>query len=183
MVANLPPWGSGQRPAAQPPAANWAPNSFGQPASRSRPWLAVAVALTAAIAIAALIMASTRSTSPSAPTTTTAPTHSQAEIAGAKQQLCDMYQLAAKAVQVDTAGTDKALARIATTNGALMLDVAASNPALDANYREPARALEAAYLTVTAKSSYGVASEADFQSALDNVIAKDAAMKKVCSGG
>ncbi|BBY03532.1 hypothetical protein MSEO_40310 [Mycobacterium seoulense] len=94
-----------------------------------------------------------------------------------------MYQLAAKAVQVDTAGTDKALARIATTNGALMLDMAASNPALDANHRDAARALEAAYLTVTAKSSYGVATEADFQSALDDVIAKDAAMKKVCSGG
>lgn len=94
-----------------------------------------------------------------------------------------MYKLAAQSVQVDTAGTDKALARIATTNGALMLDIGASNPALDANHRNTARALEAAYLTVTAKSSYGVATEAEFQSALDDVIAKDTAMKKVCGGG
>ncbi|EFG77087.1 hypothetical protein HMPREF0591_3014 [Mycobacterium parascrofulaceum ATCC BAA-614] len=94
-----------------------------------------------------------------------------------------MYQLAAKAVQVDTAGTDKALARIATTNGALMLDRAASNPALDCKHRDAAGALKAAYLTVTAKSSYVVASETDFQSALDNVIGKDAVMKKVCGVG
>lgn len=94
-----------------------------------------------------------------------------------------MYRLAAQSVQVDTAGTDKALARIATTNGALMLDMGASNPALDANHRDTARALESAYLTVTAKSSYGVATDAEFQSALENVIANDAAMKKVCGGG
>ncbi|WP_306460837.1 hypothetical protein [Mycobacterium paraseoulense] len=64
-----------------------------------------------------------------------------------------------------------------------MLDMAASNPALDANHRDAARALEAACLTMTAKSSYGAATEAAFQSAIDDAIAKDAAMKKVCSGG
>jgi len=64
-----------------------------------------------------------------------------------------------------------------------MLDMGARNPALDANLRDTARALESAYLTVTAKSSYGVATDAEFQAALDNVIAKDAAMKKACGGG
>ncbi|WP_369829880.1 hypothetical protein [Mycobacterium sp. ACS4054] len=168
---------------ASPPAGNWSPNYPTQPASRGLPWQGGAVSLTFVIAIAALIVALTRPTGARSSVTTATRTYTATEIAAAQRQLCDTYKLAAHAVQVDTAGTDKALARIATTNGALMLDMAASNPALDANYRDPARALEAANLTVTAKSSYGVASEADFQSALDTVIAKDAAMKKVCSGG
>lgn len=182
MVGNEP-WSPGERPPAQPPPGYRPPNHYEPPASRSHPWLASAVALTAVLAVAALTIALTRPAAPSAPTASTAPTHAPADVAAAQQRLCDMYQLAAKAVQVDTAGTDKALARIATTNGALMLDMGASNPALDENHRDAARALEAAYLTVTAKSSYGVATEAEFQSALDNVIAKDAAMKKVCGGG
>lgn len=182
MVGNEP-WSPGERPPAQAPPGYRPPNHTGPPASRSHPWLASAVALTAALAVAALTIALTRPAVPSASTASTTPTHAPADVAAAQQRLCDMYQLAAKAVQVDTAGTDKALARIATTNGALMLDMGASNPALDENHRDAARALEAAYLTVTAKSSYGVATEAEFQSALDNVIAKDAAMKKVCGGG
>ncbi|WP_083213468.1 hypothetical protein [Mycobacterium malmoense] len=182
MVGNQP-WSPGERPPAQPPAGYRPPNHFGPPASRSHPWLAIAVALTAALAVAALTVALARPAAPSASTASTVSTHAPADVAAAQQRLCDMYQLAAKAVQVDTAGTDKALARIATTNGALMLDMGASNPALDENHRDAARALETAYLTVTAKSSYGVATEAEFQSALDNVIAKDAAMKKVCGGG
>ncbi|OCB35305.1 hypothetical protein A9X02_21880 [Mycobacterium malmoense] len=181
MVANQPSWEPGVGPPAQPPAANWVPNHFGQPARRSRAWLTVALALTAAIS--ALVVALAQPTAPSAPAISAAPSYSPTDVADAQQQLCDMYQLAAKAVQVDTAGTDKALARIATTNGALMLDRAASNPALDCKHRDAAGALKAAYLTVTAKSSYVVASETDFQSALDNVIGKDAVMKKVCGVG
>ncbi|MCV7396851.1 hypothetical protein H5P32_20025 [Mycobacterium paraseoulense] len=182
MVGNEP-WRPAGGPAPQPPWANWSPKYVEQPVPRSRPWLAIAVVLTAGLAIAALILARTRPRAPSSSTATTTPTHAPADVAAAQQQLCDMYQLAAKAVQVDTAGTHKALARIATTNGALMLDMAASNPALDANHRDAARALEAACLTMTAKSSYGAATEAAFQSAIDDAIAKDAAMKKVCSGG
>ena len=183
MVGDLPS-GHGEGPSAPPPAGSWPPPQFPQPASRPRPWLAVAVVATAAVAVAALVVALMRPTaSNSLASTSATPTHTPAETAAAQQRLCDMYNLAARAVQVDTAGTDKALARIATTNGALMLDMGANNPALDANHRDTARALESAYLTVTAKSGYGVATDAEFQSALEDVNAKDAAMKKVCGGG
>lgn len=83
-------------------------------------------------------------------------------------------------MQVDTNGNNPASARIATTNGAVMLDNAAANPALDAAQRDAARALAAAYLKTTAMGNRDVASDADFHAALDDLIAKDAAMKKVC---
>lgn len=167
-----------------PLAGSWPPPYLPQPVSLPRPWMVLTVMVTAAVAVAALVMALMRPTaSHSSANATTTPTFTPAEIAAAQQRLCGMYKLAAQSVQVDTAGTDKALARIATTNGALMLDMGANNPALDTNHRDTARALESAYLTVTAKSSYGVATEAEFQSALEDVLARDAAMKKVCGGG
>ena len=69
------------------------------------------------------------------------------------------------------------------TNAAVMLDDAAANPALDAKHRDAARALATAYLTVTAKGSSDIATDAEFRAALDDVVAKDAAMKQVCGGG
>lgn len=179
-----PPAEHGERPPFPPPAGNWAPPNLGQPASRLRPWLAIAVAATAAVAVAALVVALTRPTdSRSSGTTTTAPTHTPAEIAAAQHQLCDTYKLAARAVDVDTGGQDRALARIATTNGAVMLDNAAANPALDAKHRDAARALAAAYGSLTAMGSNVVASDAQYQAALDDITAKDAAMKSVCANG
>lgn len=108
--------------------------------------------------------------------------YSADETLAAQRQLCKTYKLVAQAAQVDTAGTDKALARIATTNGALMLDMAAANAALDSSHRDAARALATAYATLTAKGTYGVASDADYRAALDDAIAKDFAMKKLCGG-
>nr|WP_082975673.1 hypothetical protein [Mycobacterium sp. E2238] len=176
-------WGPGEGPAAQPPIANWPPNYLGRPASRSHPWLAIAVALTGATAIAALIVALARPTATSPSAAATAPTPGPTEVAAAQQQLCNVYKLAAQAAQVDTAGTDKALARIATTNGALLLEMAAANPLLDTKHRDAAHALSMAYGTLTAKGSAGVATDVDYQAALNDAIAKDAAMNKVCSGG
>jgi hypothetical protein len=178
------PSGFGEGPIAQPPAGNWPPPSLGQPAARPRPWLAIAVAVTAAVAAAALVVALAQpGSSHSSVPTTTAPTRTPAEVVAAQQQLCDTYKLAARAVQVDTNGTDKALARTATTNAAVMLGNAAADPALDAQHRDAARALATAYLTATARASNGVVADAEWQAALDDVIAKDAAMKKVCGGG
>lgn len=177
-----PPAGSGQGPAAQPLVRNWPPNAVGPPSMGSRPWMAIAVAVTAAVAVAALVVTLTRPRRFNSPVTTTAATYSPAEIAAAQQKLCDTFKLAAESVQVDTAGTDKTLARIATTNGAPMLDMGAHDPALDTQLRDAARVLEGAYLTVTAKSSYGVVTDAEFQAALDGAIPKDAAMKKACGG-
>ncbi|WP_041321272.1 hypothetical protein [Mycobacterium intracellulare] len=178
------PSGYGERPITPPPVGSWPPPNLGQPASRPRPWLAISVAVTAAVAVAALVVALTRgANSPSSVTTTTpAPTQSPAQTAAAQQQLCDTYKLAARAVQVDTNGSDKALARTATTNAAVMLENASADPALDAQHRDAARALATAYLTATAKATSGVVTEAEWQAALDDVIAKDAAMKQVCGG-
>lgn len=179
-----PPAEHGERPPFPPPAGNWPPPNLGQPARRPRPWLAIAVAATAAVAVASLVVALTRPTdSHSSATTITAPSHTTAEIATAQQQLCGTYNLAAHAVQVDTNGSDKALARTATTNAAVMLENAAANPALDAQHRDAARALATAYLTATAKATNGVAADDEWQAALGDVIAKDAVMKKVCGGG
>ncbi len=98
------------------------------------------------MAVAALIVALTHSTrAASATPRPRVRTYTAAETAAAQRQLCDTYKLAARAVQVDTNGSDKALARIALTNAAVMLDNAAADPALDAKHRDAARALATAY--------------------------------------
>ncbi|CCK53919.1 Exported protein of unknown function [Mycobacterium canettii CIPT 140060008] len=154
------------------------------PMPRTRSWPAITVAsIAAVVAVAALIVALTNARPAATPATTSVPTYTAAETAAAQRQLCDTYRLAAQAVQIDTAGSDKALARIATTNGAVMLDMAAANPALDSNDREAARALAKTYITLTAKGSYGVATDAEYRAALDDLIGKDAAMKKICGDG
>ena len=122
------------------------PTYSAQLAPRSRTWPAIALAAIATVvAVAALIVALINIAAAATQQTTKQPTYTAAETAAAEQQLCDTYRLAARAVQVDTAGSDKALARIATTNGAVMLDHAAANPALGSNHRDAARALAEAY--------------------------------------
>lgn len=135
------------------------------------------------VAVAALIVALTNARPAVTPATTSPPTYTAAETAAAQRELCETYKLVARAVEVDTAGNDRALARIADTNGAVMLDIAAASPALDSRQRDAARALARAYGTVTAKGNSVVASDAEYQAALEDVIAKDAEMKKVCGGG
>ncbi|MEE2851289.1 MAG: hypothetical protein VX424_01360 [Actinomycetota bacterium] len=166
-----------------PPAGSWPPPHLPQPVSRPRPWMAAAVMLTAAVAVAALIVSLTRPTASRPVATATAPSYSPAEIRAAQKTLCDTYRLIARAVEVDTSGTDKALARIADTNGALMLDMASAAPALDDNHRDAARALATAYGTVTAMGNSAVATDAEYRAALDDVTAKDSVMKKVCGVG
>ncbi|OBJ70092.1 hypothetical protein [Mycobacterium colombiense] len=173
----------GEGPSAQPPAESWPRPDISQPPSRPRPWLAIAVVVSAAVAVAALAIALIRpAASHSSATTTATPTHTPAETAAAQQRLCETYKLAARAVQVDTNGSDKAFARIALTNSAMLLFNASNAPALDEQQRSAAQALATAYLTDTAKSSEGVASEAEFQEAVADVNAKDSAMRKVCGG-
>nr|WP_231984378.1 hypothetical protein [Mycobacterium sp. E342] len=139
--------------------------------------------MTAVVATAALIVALVRPTESRSPTTASTPTYGAAEITAAQQELCDTYKLAALAVQVDTNGGDKAFAPIALTNSAVMLSNAATDPALDAEHRNAARALAAAYLTDTAKSSECAATEAEFRAAVHDVNAKDAVTKRICGGG
>ncbi|OBB93334.1 hypothetical protein [Mycobacterium sp. 852002-40037_SCH5390672] len=182
MVGDLPS-GHGEGLSAQPAAGSWPPPHFPQLVSRPRPWLAIAVVVTAAVAVAALVVALMRPTSPHTSVHSAAPTHTTSELATAQQRLCETYKLAARAVQVDTNGSDKAFARIALTNSAILLFSVSNDPALDEQHRSAAQALATAYLTDTAKSSEGAATEAEFQEAVADVNAKDAAMKKVCGGG
>lgn len=175
------PSGVGEGQTAQPPTGNWPPPFVGQSALRPRPWLVIAVAATAAVAIAALIVALTRSTTLDTSTKTMAPTYTAAEISRAERQLCDTYKLAARSVEVETNGTDKALARIALSNAAGMIDDAARDPAIEAKNRDTARALAAAYRTSNALGS--VATDTEYRTALDSIVAKDAAMRQACSDG
>ncbi|WP_308458129.1 hypothetical protein [Mycobacterium kansasii] len=84
-------------------------------------------------------------------------------------------------MQVETTGSDRALARVALTNAAAMLDNAAADPALDARHRDAARSLAKAYRTTTAMGS--VATETEYRAALDDIIAKDAQMRQACANG
>lgn len=73
---------------------------------------------------AALIVALTRPTNSGPATaagTTAEPTYTAAETAAAHQKLCEVYKLAARAVQIATNGDNPAFANIATVNGAVML--------------------------------------------------------------
>jgi hypothetical protein len=177
------PTGHRRGPSVQPPEGSWAPPDFHLPSSRSSLWLAIAVGGTAALAVASLVLALTRPTASERTPAATASTPAPAEVSAARRQLCDTYKLVARAVDVDTGGQDRALARIATTNGAVMLDNAAANPALEAKPRDAARALAAAYGTLTAVGSNVVATDAQYQAALDDITAKDAVMKSVCANG
>lgn len=176
------PQGFDERAVAQPPAGPLPSNYVGQRPPRSRPWSAISLVLTAVVAVAALLIALMRPASDKPIASSLAPTYSAADVAAAQKQLCDTYQLLARAVEVDSNGTGKALARIADTNGAAMLNIA-SAAALNANHRDAARALAMAYGTVTAMGNNIVASDADYRTAVGDVVAKDAAMKKVCGGG
>ncbi len=182
MVGDLPS-DFGEGSTTRPPAGQWPPTQAIPTPARSRTWPAVALAATAmVVAVAALIVALTNSR-PAASPATTVPTYTAAETAAAQRQLCDTYKLAARAVQVDTNGSDKALARIAThqrRRHARQLPQPIRLSTL--THRDAARALAMAYATTTARA-HGVATDAECQAALDDVIAKDAVMKKVCGGG
>ncbi|UCA22814.1 hypothetical protein LTS70_20050 [Mycobacterium kansasii] len=173
----------------QPPAPQWTPPYPVQLAPRSRSWPLAALAGIGIVAIvlsaAALIVALTRPTSSSpaaAPATTASPTYTAAKIAAAHQKLCDVYRVAARSVQVATNGDSTALANIATVNAAAMLErTVDSTAALTATDRTSALALAEAYGNATA-----LAVERDtvaWQSAADDVNAKDARMKALCGAG
>ncbi|OBI94822.1 hypothetical protein A5625_08805 [Mycobacterium sp. 1465703.0] len=172
----------GDGPTAGPHGSpQWTPVFPTQPQPHPRTWPAVVLAAVATtVAIAALVVALTRPTAPKSPIPVTAPSYSAAETSLAQRQLCDTYKVAAKSVEVDTNGADKALARIALSNAAGMLDAGAAAPAVDAKLRDAARALAAAYRMSNALGS--VATDAEYQAALDDIVAKDATMKKACSG-
>lgn len=182
MTENGPP-NLGERASIHPSAGQWTPTYPAATAPRSRIWPAIAIAgIAAFVAVAALIVALMKPMSSNSSTTSTVARYSAADVAGAQRQLCDTYRVQARTVRADTNGNNEALARIAATNGAVMLFNAASNPALDSQHRDAARALATAYGNVSAMGSKGVATDAEWQAVLDEANAKDAVMKQVCGG-
>ncbi|WP_163745481.1 hypothetical protein [Mycobacterium lacus] len=173
-----------------PTTGQWTPTYPTHPA-RSRTWPLVGVAGLAIVAVvlgaAALIVALTRPTTsgPAAvPGTTAAPTYTAAETAAAHQKLCDVYKLAARSVQIDTHGGDRALAGVATVNGAVMLEQAVSaTPALAPAERAAAMTLAEAFTSASATASFLHRDDPKWQAMVDDVNAKDARMKAVCGGG
>ncbi|WP_234786500.1 hypothetical protein [Mycolicibacter sinensis] len=141
---------------------------------RSRNWLTATLAAVAVVlATAALIVALTRSGSGSTPT------YTAAQKGEAKAKLCDQYKLAAQAMHIETSKPgDPALARVALTNGALILETASANPALEAKYSKAARALAAAYQTQTAMGT--TAPVEQYQKAGEDLNAKDRVMQGLC---
>ncbi|OMC30689.1 hypothetical protein A5739_01355 [Mycobacterium colombiense] len=179
MPGDLPPApGSGPTAGASGPT-QWSPVFPTQPQARPRTWPAALLAGAATVlAIAALIVALTRPTAMKPTTTSTAPTYTAADASVAQRRLCDRYKLAARSVETDTNGTDKALARVALSNAAGMLDDATADPAIDAKLRDAVRALAAAYRTSNALSSF--ATDAEYRAALDDIVAKDAPVRNAC---
>ncbi|POX79544.1 hypothetical protein C3469_26050 [Mycobacterium kansasii] len=171
------------------PSERWTPPYPTQTSPRSRTWPAVTLAPDAALlSAAALIVALTRppSSSPAAaPATTAQPTYTPVEVAAAHRRVCDVYNKAARAVQIETNGENPALAGVAAINGAVMLEAAVNAAlALASGDRAAALALADAYSNTTAMSSIASGqNDPAWRAALDDVNAKDAKMKAMCSGG
>ncbi|MCV7087466.1 hypothetical protein [Mycolicibacter hiberniae] len=107
------------------------------------------------------------------------PTYTAAEKAAAGEKLCNQYKLAGRAAHVETrADGDTALARISMVNGALILETAASDPAIDSKYREAARELADSYRTMAASGSIGGPDE--YQDLINITNAKLSTMKSLC---
>ncbi|WP_419538339.1 hypothetical protein [Mycobacterium colombiense] len=95
-----------------------------------------------------------------------------------------MYKLAARAVQIDTNGDNPALAGVASVNAAVALGQAVNAaPAIASGDRAAALALAAAYTKATAMGSWSQRDDPAFRAEVDDVNAKDAAMKKICDVG
>lgn len=108
-------------------------------------------------------------------------TPTAAQRAAAQATLCDRYGLAARSVQIGTKSPDNvALARISLTNGAVMLEAAAADPALDASARDAAHELALGYQDLTAMGTNGVVEQTQFQDAMNAVNNRDRAQKELC---
>lgn len=185
-MAGESPHNFGDGPRQHPSQPSWIPPQPSRNRLRPRTWPAVALASFAcAMAVAALIVASINGKPTSSVVNSqTSATPSALEAANAHAQLCDSYARAARAVQIESHGGGTALARIATVNGAAMLETAASAPAVKPDERSAALSLARTYRSLTAVGSVVNGSDDPvWRSAIAEVTAADAAMKKVCSGG
>lgn len=108
------------------------------------------------------------------------PTYSAAQRLAAKTDLCGKFKPAMDAVHIETNGPDAGFGRIALVNGALILDDASSNPALDPNLRDAAKAVVLAYENLVVESSLNSVGKSPFDTAVDAVNAKEHVLKDLC---
>lgn len=100
-------------------------------------------------------------------------TYSAAQKTVAKTDLCGQFKPAMDAVHIETNGPDAGFGRIALVNGALILETAASSPALESTYRDSANAVVQTYESLVVESSRGGAGDSRFDSAVDAANAKE----------
>lgn len=189
MAGDLPP-APGQGPATGPPPSpiQWGAPPFPmQQPPRPRAWSATVLAAVAVLlGAAALVVALTRSPgslSAGSTSTATAPSYTAQEAEAAHQKLCDVYKVAARSVDIDTNTDNRALAGAVSVNAAVMLEqVVSAAPAMSSGDRAAALTLAAAYTRATAMGSALQRDDPQFRSEVDDVNAKDAAMKKICGG-
>ncbi|MGV0627828.1 hypothetical protein [Mycolicibacter minnesotensis] len=148
------------------------------PQPRPRRWpLALTflcMALNATLAATALTIALS-----SSPLT---PTYTPAQRLSAQAHLCSTFNIASDAVRTATDARSgfvavAVVARNSLTNAALMLETAASNPALDSKYRDAGLTLVDAYLNTAAVSAKSMDSQARLG---DDANVKSAAMQELC---
>lgn len=151
----------------------WAAPPTLQTRSRFTPAIQAFTLITAVAALGVAIAAFSRPAS--------SPAYTATQRAAAQSTLCDRYKLAARSVQIETKTPDNvALARISLTNGAVMLESAAADPALDASARADAHGLALAYQDLTVMGTNGVVGEWQFQDAMNAVNDKYRALKTLC---
>jgi hypothetical protein len=84
-------------------------------------------------------------------------------------------------MHIETSTPDNAtFARISATNGASIIDLATSDPALDAKYRDAAHNLAVSYLDLTALGTTGMSDATRYQQAVNNLNERDHVMQELC---
>jgi hypothetical protein len=109
------------------------------------------------------------------------PHYTAAQQADAAKRLCGSYRLAAHAEHVETnTPNNVALGRLSATNGALILETAAADPALDAKYRDAARALALSYQTLVAAATGKDGGDPELEAVIAETNANARAMQELC---
>ncbi|BBY33756.1 hypothetical protein MMIN_18170 [Mycolicibacter minnesotensis] len=109
------------------------------------------------------------------------PHYTASQQADAKKRLCDSYKLAAHAEHIETnTPNNVALGRLSATNGALILETAAADPALDPKYRDAARALALTYQTLVAVATGKDGGDPELEAMVTDANAKDRVMTELC---
>lgn len=135
-------------------------------------------AFAALLSVAALIVAIVL---PSRSPAASAPSYTTTQQADAQKRLCDSYKLAAHAEHIETnTPNNVALGRLSATNGALILETAAADPALDPKYRDAARALALTYQRLVAVATGKDGGDPELDAVVTDANAKDRVMLGLC---